>query len=85
MSRYHGNSEACAGCGLTYGALRTGLEWSDIWIMYWTPQDAPSETWRYKRRGTILGKWHQIKREMWAEHRAGCEPARELDASCVGW
>lgn len=24
--------------------------------------------WKYKRRRTILGKWHQIKRELWRYH-----------------
>jgi len=28
--------------------------------------------WRYKRRGTVLGKWHQIKLELWERHDYEC-------------
>ena len=29
--------------------------------MFWTDSE-DSNQWRYKRRHTILGKWHQIKK-----------------------
>lgn len=31
-----------------------------------------SSTWRYKRRGTVLGMMHQHKREMWEQAIAFC-------------
>jgi hypothetical protein len=24
--------------------------------------------WKHKRRGTVLGKWHQHKKELWQRH-----------------
>lgn len=40
--------------------------------MFWTDSDDPAD-WVYKRRRTVLGKWHQIKRELWDEHLDMCE------------
>ena len=40
--------------------------------MFWTDSE-DSNQWRYKRRHTILGKWHQIKKEMWQEHLYMCK------------
>lgn len=65
MSRYHGNSCKCPGCGITYGKFRTGMTYRDAYMM------AYSRT--YKRRHTILGVWHQVKQEFWEEHIVRCE------------
>lgn len=72
MSRYHGNDQRCEGCGLRYGDFRTGLTYRDVWIMLWMNDDDPA-TWQYKRRHTILGRWHAMKKEMWAFHKHECE------------
>lgn len=64
--------EVCPFCGLSYKELRTGLTYQDVFEMLWSASDDPS-TWRYKRRNTVLGKWYQIKQEMWAEHIGGCD------------
>lgn len=46
--------------------------------MLWVADNDPSR-WRYKRRHTILGLWHDIKRSMWQDHIAQCgESAGEI-------
>lgn len=77
MSRYRGNGEKCPHCGMLYHDFRTGLSFSDIWAWYWT-SDEDSSKWRYKRRRTILGKWHQTKKEGWRMHvEHACPSLRE--------
>jgi hypothetical protein len=33
----------------------------------WVNSD-DSSTWRYKKRSTVLGAWHMIKKSMYAEY-----------------
>ena len=73
MSRYKGNGEACSTCGITYARFRTGFSWGEIWLMFWTSEDTPREEWKRKSRGIILGRWHEIKQDMWAHHLDECE------------
>lgn len=73
MSRYCGNGEECRVCGLNYGRFRTGLTYQDVWLFYWTPQDAPREEWKHKTRGVVLGKWFETKQQMWTQHKEECE------------
>lgn len=67
MSRYVGNGERCPTCGIKYGDFRTGFSYRDVYLMFWDTSPDATE-WKYKRPGTILGKWHQIKKEMFARH-----------------
>jgi hypothetical protein len=73
MSRFSGNNDTCPGCGLVYKDLRTGLNYQGVFEMLWRAS-ADSTQWKYKRRGTVLGLWHQIKQGAWAEHKRGCAP-----------
>lgn len=77
MSRYKGNHEECESCGIRYRNFRTGLTYGDVWLMFWTPQDAPRDEWKYKSRGVVLGKWHEIKQLFWNQHKEECEPNDE--------
>jgi len=70
-------SITCPTCGITYGDFRTGLTYEDIYLMYWRADPNPA-TWVYKRRHTILGKWMQIKRSLWAGHVVECERAAAI-------
>jgi hypothetical protein len=82
MSRYHGNEDECPVCGLKYRQLRTGYSYQDVFLMLWRGEDDPSE-WVYKKRNTVLGKWHQIKQEMWSWHLRECTlPAEGEDEQC---
>jgi hypothetical protein len=63
----------CPHCGLKYKDFRTGLSFSEVRNLYWV-SDPDSEAWKYKRRNTVLGKWREIKLEMWAAHLYGCVP-----------
>lgn len=83
MSRYCGNFDECPACGLRYRDLRTGLNYYEVYLMLWVPDDdsKPMDTseWQYKRRGTVLGKWHQIKQEMWRYHLRECTGPTEVE------
>lgn len=60
VSNYRGNHDACPHCGVRYGRFRTGFTYAQVYELMWThPQ---------KRRNTILGAWHQLKKELWARH-----------------
>lgn len=62
-----------------YDRFRTGLRYRDVYRMLWSPSQ-DSRDWRYKRRGTVLGLWRQLKLEMWAElHRREDERERERE------
>ncbi len=74
MSSYKGNADKCPhGCGLTYRQLNTGLRYHDVYTLLMDYSEDRDE-WTYKRRGTVLGKWHEIKQEQWAYHtdEGGC-------------
>lgn len=45
---------------VTYEAFRTGLTFGDVYRMLWGR--------RWKRRRTVLGKWREIKVQMYAEY-----------------
>lgn len=69
VSRRRGPARAAAGdddAAAEYRRFRTGLTFRDVRAMLWTSSPDPRD-WRYKRRGTVLGLWHQIKQEMWRE------------------
>lgn len=68
--------EVCPHCDLTYDDLRTGLTYSDVYLMFWSGSDDPSD-WCNKRRHTILGRWREIKLGMWQEHLEMCERQAE--------
>lgn len=69
-------TDDCPFCGLAYQDFRTGLTFQDVKSMFWV-NDPDSATWKYKRRNTVLGKWHQIKQELWARHLDGCAKDHE--------
>ena len=79
MSRYSGNNERCPGCGVRYKDFRTyqPLTYYEVWLMLWVPgdEDQPEDSteWQYKRRGSVLGRWHQVKQEDWKCHKRECE------------
>lgn len=50
-----------------YEDFRTGLTFGTVRQMLWVGSDDPKD-WRYKRRGTVLGFWHQIKLQLYAEY-----------------
>jgi hypothetical protein len=50
-----------------YDEFPTGLTYPEVLAMFWM-DDSDSSKWKYKRRNTILGKWHQIKKEMYEEY-----------------
>lgn len=59
-------------CGMEYQDFRTGLSYRDVYETLWVNSNDPGE-WNYKRRGTVLGRWRELKLAMWASHKAECE------------
>jgi hypothetical protein len=51
----------------TYETFRTGLTFREVRRVLWVNNDDRS-TWRYKRRRTVLGFWHQLKLQLWAQY-----------------
>lgn len=51
-----------------YDKFRTGLTYQQVFDMLKDNSDDSSK-WRYKKRGTVLGLWHQLKMEMWARYQ----------------
>jgi hypothetical protein len=48
------------------------MNFGEVRMMLWVGNPDYSK-WRYKRRRTVLGLWHQIKKSMWDEHVLICE------------
>lgn len=63
--------DVCENCGLRYQDMKTGLTFADVYMFLWSWDGDPS-TWRQKSRGVVLGKWHEIKLEMWSSHIEKC-------------
>lgn len=76
MHEEDSSESRCRVCGLTYSQLRTGFTYEEVYQMLWVSSEDPRD-WKYKRRHTVLGKWHQIKLEMWDEHVHLCEEDAE--------
>ncbi len=63
-----------AGFGPLYDRFRTGLTYKEVRKMLWrSDPDYRTGNWKYKRRGTVLGMWHQMKKEMWNEAVRRCD------------
>lgn len=43
-----------------YDTFRTGLDFATVQKMLWTSSEDPRD-WKHKRRGTVLGLWHDLK------------------------
>ncbi len=49
-----------------YDDFRTGLTFKEVKRMMFDNHENKAR-WKYKRRNTVLGYWHALKLEMWAE------------------
>jgi len=72
-------TQVCPSCSMDYDDFRTGFCYADIYSMFWSYDDDP-KTWRNKRRGSVLGKWRELKLKMWAEHLETC---RQTAPGCI--
>lgn len=63
----------CPGCGETYQGFRTGMTFSDVQQSLFVITD-DKEQWKRKGRHMVLGKWMEIKKDMWAMHQRECCP-----------
>lgn len=54
---------------LSYDEFRTGYEFADIFWMIRSPSDDSRDWPKGISRHTVLGKWREIKLEMYAEYK----------------
>jgi hypothetical protein len=47
-----------------YDAFRTGLTFASVKRLMFDNRDDRSK-WKYKRRGTVLGAWHELKLQLY--------------------
>lgn len=52
---------------LAYADFRTGLTFLDVRQSLWVHSDNYKD-WRHVTRHTVLGKWHELKRKMYAAY-----------------
>jgi hypothetical protein len=57
----------CQACGIRYQDFRTGLSFAEVRAMMFVGSD-DSSCWRHKRRRSVLGFWHELKRQQWLYH-----------------
>lgn len=83
----------CAGCGIGYDKLRTGMTWTEVRNLIIAMKDDPvTGKTKYGRRGGVLGFHHELKMQMWEQHVGLCTDdspaAREqlsAENSAAGW
>jgi len=56
---------------MCYRDLKTGLSFAEVKKLMFDNEPDP-KNWKYKRRNTVLGYWHELKKEMWDHHIEGC-------------
>jgi len=64
----------CGGCGITYKDFRLPPEinFRSVQSEFWS--DSPDyKDWFFKSRHTFLGRLHEYKLKLWAEHVEQCE------------
>jgi hypothetical protein len=83
VSRYHGNHDKCPVCGLTYGEFRTGMSYREVFGFLMDNSDDPAD-WHNKSRHTVLGKWHELKKQWWAHHLEECAKQKEFEDAETG-
>jgi hypothetical protein len=52
-----------------YDHFRTGFTYAQVYEMM-KDYSADPKDWRYKKRGSVLGFWHQLKMELWEQYLA---------------
>lgn len=63
-----------------YDSFRTGLTFATVKRLMFDNREDRS-TWKYKRRGTVLGAWHDLKLQMWHQAiDAGWQPDERVAA-----
>lgn len=60
-----------------YQRFSTGLSFTDVARMLWSPSEDPS-TWRRRSRGPVLGLWWRCKQDLWAEKQRRDDEATGL-------
>jgi len=78
LKKYFDNpqSDSCECCGIDYDNFETGETYQSVYDTLWKSSDDPSK-WLNKGRHTVLGRWHEIKQDMWRDHLEQCEQAAE--------
>lgn len=65
-------SRSCPACGCRYDEFRTGLTFRHVRQAMMVPTNDP-QTWRQKRRHSVLGYWRELKMQLFEDYHHGCE------------
>jgi len=63
---------------MLYKDFRTGTTYDEVWLSMSDNSPDPRD-WKYKKRNTVMGKWFQIKQEMWKKHIKECGIQKQWD------
>lgn len=73
--------QTCPYCGMEYDDFRTGETFATIKESMYVSSEDPTR-WKYKRRHGVLGRWHDLKQELWRSHidfhEQGSDPDTEV-------
>lgn len=84
MSRCYLDNDICPHCGITYKKFRCSIStFAEIKTEMYRPVKDTSK-WRYKRRNSVLGYWHQLKKTEWQYHLEQCGYIHDIiETECV--
>lgn len=72
MSVCYKDTEVCLVCGITYKQFRCSIQtFQEARNLLYTGIEDPIK-WRYKRRRSVLGIWHAMKKMEWEYHLQEC-------------
>ena len=67
---------------VSYEEFHTGFDYMDIYNQMWTASEDQAD-WVHKGRHQVLGRWHQMKRELYEKYLEEWENGWEQDNEFV--
>lgn len=64
-------SKSCPACGGKSAEFRTGFTFRHVRQAMMVPNGDP-DTWRQKRRHSVLGYWRELKLQLFEDYHHGC-------------
>jgi protein-arginine kinase activator protein McsA len=65
------NADTCPTCGINYQDFRTGMTFEEVYYIIYNR--------KHKRRHGVLGKWREIKIEMFNQHMKECKENEDFE------
>lgn len=86
MSCCYLNSETCTVCGISYKEFRCSITtFAEAKQALYNHSEQDSSKWKYKRRHSVLGYWHYVKKTEWFYHLEQCGTGKYVNENiqCV--